>query len=475
MPISAWQGATILLLTSLASPAVPQSADDPARRLAQAAQVSLGSPAALRARGAIHLEQSGPYHALEQARSPAERLTTVKRVYRWTFDPVGGRILRDAEQRGFPGGIDFWSRAALGPAGGWNVDVLRWRSGTDLQRSTASEARATRLQWERVMPHLLVRQLLSSASLAAVDPDTIRFTDAAGAVVTVEFNRRTRRPIRAAQDGPQGPSEYRFLDYRRRGGLVIPSRVQLWGSGRLIEDVRLIRSHPARLQPSALIEPNGYAPPPPANPTLRPLAPGLLMFDGMPGGYHSLVVEQGEELLLVEAPLNAASARLQQKLLGERFPGRKVSNVLVTHHHGDHTGGLGEWLNAGATVVLPKGAEVAIARQLQQSGYSGPLRFELVDGRRSFGSGRSRVEAHALDTSHAAAHLLVHLPSTGHLFQGDMFYLPERGPVPAAFPIVAELDQAIRRLALGVTSIVGVHGRAGTLAELQQSLALARR
>jgi hypothetical protein len=69
---------------------------------------------------------------------------------------------------------------------------------------------------------------------------------------------------------------------------------------------------------------------------------------------------------------------------------------------------------------------------------------------------------------------MMHMPAPKILFQGDMFYLPARGPVPAAFPIVRDLVHQIKVLKLDVDSIVGVHGRPGTMADLHLSVRKAR-
>jgi glyoxylase-like metal-dependent hydrolase (beta-lactamase superfamily II) len=131
---------------------------------------------------------------------------------------------------------------------------------------------------------------------------------------------------------------------------------------------------------------------------------------------------------------------------------------------------LSFWAEQGATILLPRGARVAIERQLRARGLQGELRIEEVDDRRSFGSGANRIDAYAFASSHAAAHMVMHLPERRMLFQGDLFYLPERGDPPAAFPVVRELERLIARLGLKVDLIVGVHGRPATMAQMRQSL-----
>jgi hypothetical protein len=65
---------------------------------------------------------------------------------------------------------------------------------------------------------------------------------------------------------------------------------------------------------------------------------------------------------------------------------------------------------------------------------------------------------------------MVYLRHARAIFQGDLFYVPERGAVPEAFPVSRDLDRAIRRHRLDVSTIVGVHGRPATWMEFRRSL-----
>jgi ABC-type Zn uptake system ZnuABC Zn-binding protein ZnuA len=61
------------------------------------------------------------------------------------------------------------------------------------------------------------------------------------------------------------------------------------------------------------------------------------------------------------------------------------------------------------------------------------------------------------------------------LFQGDLFYVPERGKVPAAFVVIEDLAREIARRRIAVSSIIGVHGRPATYAEFEGALQAYRR
>ncbi len=446
----------------------------PGAALVASAADALGTDRARAAAASFRAEQRGIYHAIEQARSPAEPEAQAGRVFRWRFDGARGRLIREAEQL-FAGGIRFSTRTALSAGGGWTVDLLRWRTGDDLDPIEAEEALRPRLQWERYFPHLLLRQAEAAQKVEAVGRHGFRFTDPAGDTIEVTLDPATMRPLRAAQTG-QGapPTQYLYSDYTRRHGIMMPQRLQLLQNGRLVEDVRLGATALDRLTDNAMRPPAGYVAQPPAGePTLRALAPDVLFFDNMP--YHSMAVDMGDHLVLFEAPLNPGYAATQRRLLEQARPGKPVRYVLVTHHHGDHNGGLLPWVEAGATLVVPAGARVAIERQLRARGYRGEIKIEEVADRRRFGSGPSQVDAYVFASSHAEGHLFMHLPAHKLLFQGDLFYLPERGAPPAAFPVVRELEREIARRGLAVETVAGVHGRPASMEEFRRSLRLGRR
>ncbi|MDQ3144606.1 MAG: MBL fold metallo-hydrolase, partial [Pseudomonadota bacterium] len=446
--------------------APPPALNDPVARAAAA----LGSDRARSAAARLRASHKGSYFAQEQARSPASPTATVGRLLRWQFDVEKQRLIRDADQM-FPDGIHFSNRAAIDGDSGWSVDLLGWRTGDDEQRFGREESIASRLQFERFFPHLLMRQALASRSVERVAPSQFQFRDEAGTLIEVLLDPATGRPSRAAQivDGKR-QLELAYSDYHRRHGVMMPRRLQLFQAQRLQEDLTLGRTTIAPIARTSLTPPPGYRPKPTAGtPSARELAAGIWVFDNMPGDYHSLAIDMGDHLMLVEAPLNPGYADLQKKILAELRPSKAVRAVLVTHHHGDHNGGLARWAEAGATIIVARGAKVAIERQLRARGFAGRAMIEEIKTHHRFGSRRA-VDVYAFDSLHVEAHLLVHLPDPQILFQGDLFYLPERGAVPTAFGGARELQKQIAQRGLKVRTVVGVHGRPGTIGDLRQSL-----
>jgi glyoxylase-like metal-dependent hydrolase (beta-lactamase superfamily II) len=256
----------------------------------------------------------------------------------------------------------------------------------------------------------------------------------------------------------------------QRHKIALPRRIQLIFADRLQEDLRIDETRLGAPPAQLFATPAGYAvPPAPGQPNARRLAEGLFLFENMPGGYRSAVVDAGDHLMLLEAPLSPAYAAAQDAILDRLFPGKPVRYVFVTHHHGDHTAGLPHWLEQGATIIAPQGARAALERQLRARGIQPPFRIEEVADRQSFGSGAARVDAHSFASDHAASHLLMSIPSARAVFQGDLFYVPDRGQVPPAFPIVQDFKRQLVRAGLSPDLIIGVHGRPATGAELRVS------
>lgn len=71
--------------------------------------------------------------------------------------------------------------------------------------------------------------------------------------------------------------------------------------------------------------------------------------------YVQLLVDFEDGILLVDAPPHRF--KILSEWIKQNMPGKKITHVVVTHHHRDHTGGIGEFLAAGAILVVPEVAK----------------------------------------------------------------------------------------------------------------------
>src|SRR4030095_15151665 len=160
------------------------------------------------------------------------------------------------------------------------------------------------------------------------------------------INSTTKLPSRIIQitDSPtMGDTvvEAQFGEYQLVGGVQLPARITTrtdrWPSA----DVRLLSQNidgdVGNLAAPANVR-SATPPAPPASPTAtaREIAKGLWYVEGTT--HKSLLAEFSDHMLLIEAP-NEERVRAVLAKARELRPNKPVTKLLVTHHHGDHTGG----------------------------------------------------------------------------------------------------------------------------------------
>jgi glyoxylase-like metal-dependent hydrolase (beta-lactamase superfamily II) len=227
------------------------------------------------------------------------------------------------------------------------------------------------------------------------------------------------------------------------------------------------------------------------NVTLTDLAPGVVHVTG--GSHHSMVVEMRDHLVLVEAPQHETRSLAVLAALAARFPGKRVRQVVNTHFHFDHSGGVRTIVAQGATLVTSAVNRGFFARVLTAPHELVPDRLEaggpaagaaalaqmcFVGDRAVLTDGERRVELYDLPSQHTRGLLGVYLPAERLYFVADV-YVPL--PPGAARPLppgwrrayADETLTAIEARGLDVATLVGAHGSASPLADLR--VAAARR
>jgi len=187
----------------------------------------------------------------------------------------------------------------------------------------------------------------------------------------------------------------RFLEqvYRYRGRLdetVLPAPSYVPLAGRLPD----LRHALEEVRPRAVL-----------------VAPGVHAVLG--GGGNSLVVEGGDEALVVDTKLPPFAGQLRRWI--DRAVGLPVRTVVNTHFHFDHTWGNGAF--AGARVVAHRSApRLMLARDgawWRRNRASLPRDEDLVDAPTTLQVGDKVVHVEAAERAHTAADLWAHVQVGG--------------------------------------------------------------
>lgn len=130
------------------------------------------------------------------------------------------------------------------------------------------------------------------------------------------------------------------------------------------------------------------------------------LFVGYPD-YVQLLIEFADGLLITDAPAHRSKIILEWLSSTQMFSGKQVKWVVPSHHHRDHAGGVGDYIAAGATLIIPKIAETfyqqASSAQFPVVTYTEGAPFHHSDGIVQLSSFWAKDNPHAEDWSYSVA------------------------------------------------------------------------
>lgn len=329
---------------------------------------------------------------------------------------------------------------------------------------------------------------LGEDSFAGGPHHVVTFADSDGTQIALYVDRRTNLVSKyetLADNAVLGDAltEVVFSDYRAVDGVKLPFRVVSRTAG---EDTQDLTYNDVRVNagPAAAL----FQMPPepvagvPAGPTgtvsVRKLADDVYLAEG--SSHNSLFVAFADHVVLVEAPQSEERVAAVLARIRETVPGKPVRYVVPTHHHFDHSGGLRAAVAAGATVITTPGNQAFIEQMARTahtirpdalSGAAATPKVETFTGRRVLTDGTRTLELHDIGPNpHVNEAVIAYLPREKMAFQADLIGLPAQGPLPPASPATVDFVQKVRQRGLQVETIVGSHGRVGTMDEVVKAV-----
>jgi len=241
-----------------------------------------------------------------------------------------------------------------------------------------------------------------------------------------------------------------FTDYKVVNGLQLPTLFTNWQDKREIGQIRINRTTidgevgnlaaPASVTATLQAGAGGGAGraggrgglAPPGNPA-QELAKGVWRVTGTT--HHSLIVEFNDHLMVVEAntPERVRAVWARAK---ELRPNKPITQLIVPHHHFDHTGGVREAVALGVSEIITHQYNVNFITEIlkrphkinpdalaKMGNFKMPKITAIGDSGVVKDSAMTVNLYHLLDNTHADTNLLIYFPASKILTQVDV-YMP---------------------------------------------------
>lgn len=464
-----------------------------ARRVLEAAITAYGGREALRTIENFSVKFEGDNIHRNQSRraDPPYDRTPLRGLL--VVDVKNGRLSQEL-WRTSPGGFDGHTKLLVDGKQGAVLNLLEKRI-TKLDNPSFSNFR-DRLRW---LPHNILLDAASRGiSLRSLGKavfnnrphDVITYSTEDGQQLTFYIDSQTNLMSKFETVSfdiivNESAAETIFPDYRTiEGKFKIPTRRILKRGGEETEnlpytEVKLNQTYAAEFfsPPST-----GFTPavPGPANePPVTKLSPNVYLVRAA-NGYNSMFVVFPTYVLVLEAPINDLTSRGVIARIKETVPDKPIKYVAVTHHHTDHSGGVREYVRAGANIVTTPGNRGFFRRMVEDvfasslSGNPPIARREFIETfqkKRVFSEGGQTVELYDIGAGpHAEEMTVAYFPNEKIIFQGDLLNLPDDGRLAGANATTKHFAEWLEKSKLAVDKIAAVHGPPATLEQMRQAI-----
>lgn len=359
---------------------------------------------------------------------------------------------------GVGGGFVFDGGAIINGENSWQ---LNYRSG--VAAPLAEPDFSTRSgPFVRVTPALLMKQLqsrrntshwLGEADIDGRTHDVITLVMETGPALALYIDQESSMLTRMERVLPPfGQVEYEFLDYRPIDGIAFNQKFKLYVNGdeNLLIDVLSTEVNgsldayltvPENLRRVAAVSPDTLS--------TQEIDEGVFLIGG--NGTYALFVEMEDHVIAIGG---TQTVPVSIREMRKRVADKPIRYGVLTHHHSDHVPGTAAYAEEGATIITFRENEEIV----RNAAGNDDAKLEFVENSMTLTDGSRSVLLYNIGpTPHAENMLIAYLPDQGIIFEADHFPQPLTGVIPPAVPATIAFAEALDRLNLDYTKIVGAH------------------
>ncbi len=263
-----------------------------------------------------------------------------------------------------------------------------------------------------------------------------------------------------------------FADYQDVSGLKLPTRLTTKTDDFTTAEVRVakqaIDADTGDLAaPAAAASAPAVGAPPPPTVAVEELAKGIWFLGG--GSHHSVLVEFSDHMMLIETPQNDARALAVIAKVRELRPNKQLTQVVTSHHHFDHSGGVRAAISEGLTVITHQG-NAAFFDEIAKRPHTvvpdalaknaKPATIEPVGDEKVINDATMSVTLYPVTGEHSQTMLMAYFPKERLLVEADVYT-----PGGAVQMYAARFLDEVKKRNLRIDRIVPLHGKVAPYAQ----------
>jgi len=184
-----------------------------------------------------------------------------------------------------------------------------------------------------------------------------------------------------------------------------------------------------------------------------------------------------DHLVVVDAPYGDLQSNQVIKLAKDKYPGKPIKYLVLSHHHNDHSGGTRAFVAEGAEVIVPAPGKAHFDRTLKMAHTIVPdveqkarktAKVTEVKDTRSLKDDNEEIRLMNIPNPHVNGYLLVHLVKANVVYVTDLIS-PRGGPVGRS-PQTVAVGEALRKMGVNGATIAGGHGTTTKQADIMPAL-----
>jgi glyoxylase-like metal-dependent hydrolase (beta-lactamase superfamily II) len=205
------------------------------------------------------------------------------------------------------------------------------------------------------------------------------------------------------------------------------------------------------------------------------LAPNVQHVVG--GTANNLIVATKDGIVIIDAPVDEGQSRWVIDAAKAKYPGKPIKQLVMTHHHMDHSGGTRAYVAEGAEIVVPGQARPFFEKMFQAEHKLSPdalarqpktAKIADVKDTMSIKDDTVEINLYNIANPHADGMVIAHVVGPNLVWVTDL--ISPRGPIGRS-PATVAVGDALRKAGITGATIVGGHGGTAKQADIAPALA----